>query len=302
MRRWFHVFFSAAKAWYLDNAFRHSSSVSFNTLFSLAPITVIAATLAGIVLGKDRAGEALQRQLTALLGADSARMIRETGEKAEAATHGNWMTTTVGIAVLLFGATTVFAQLQDSLNSIWKVRQAPHRSGWLALISRRVLSFAMVLTVGFLLLVSLVLTTALEMATAHFGAGWDAPALKVADVAVSIAVVTVLFALLLKVMPDVEVGWWEVWRSGFVTALLFTLGRYGIALYLGHSHVASVYGAAGSLVALLIWIYYSCAIFFYGAELVKADRGAHRQSTPAKKIAVATDGDSKSAGSKSRRL
>ncbi len=302
MRRWLRIFFNAAKAWYLDNAFRHSSSVSFNTLFSLAPITVIAATLAGIVLGKDRAGEALQRQLTALLGEDSAKMIRATGEKATEATHGTWVTTTIGVAVLLFGATTVFAQLQDSLNSIWKVRQAPHRSGWMMLISRRVLSFAMVLTVGFLLLVSLILTTGLEMATARLAAGWGVPMLKVADIAVSIAVITVLFALLLKVMPDVEVGWLEVWRSGFVTALLFTLGRYGIALYLGHSRVASVYGTAGSLVALLIWIYYSCAIFFYGAELVKADRGEHRQSTAAKKIAVTTDGDGKSAGSKTRRL
>ena len=290
MRRWPCIFLSAAKAWNSDNAFRHSSSVSFNTLFSLAPITVIAAAIAGAVFGKDQAGKALQKQLAALIGEESAKMIRQTGEKAAEAMHGTWITTTIGVAVLLFGATTVFGQLQDSLNSIWKVRQKPSRSGWLVLISQRLLSFAMVLTVGFLLLVSLILTTALETATAHFAAGRDAPTLKVADVAVSIIVVTVLFALLLKVMPDVQVRWREVWQSGFVTALLFTLGRYGISLYLGHSNVASVYGAAGSLVALLIWIYYSCAIFFYGAELVKADRAAHHQPVVPKKTAVLTEG------------
>ena len=286
MSRWLHIALSAAKAWNADKGFRHSSSVSFYTLFSLAPITVIAAAIAGAVLGKDRAGAALREQLTALIGADSARMIQETGEKAAQATHGTWVTTTIGIAVLLFGATAVFGQLQDSLNSIWKVRQRPSRSGWILFISQRLLSFAMVLTVGFLLLVSLILTTALEAATAHFGAGLGVSSLKIADLFVSIAVITVLFALLLKVLPDVEVLWPEVWRGGFVTALLFTFGRYGISVYLGHSNVASVYGAAGSLVALLIWIYYSCAIFFYGAELVRADRAAHPRPLVSKKTGV----------------
>jgi len=181
MSGWLRIALGAAKAWNADKAFRHSSSVSFDTLFSLAPITVIAAAIAGAVLGKDRAGEALREQLTALIGADSAKMIQETGEKAAQATHGTWGTTTIGIAVLLFGATSVFGQLQDSLNSIWRVRQKPSRSGWIVFISQRLLSFAMVLTVGFLLLVSLVLTTVLEAATAHIGAGLDVSSLKIAD-------------------------------------------------------------------------------------------------------------------------
>lgn len=286
MVKWLRIGITAAKEWSNDNAFRHSSAVSFNTLFSLAPITVIAATIAGAVLGNDRAGVALQKQMTELFGADSAKMIQETSEKATAATHGSWFTTSVGVAVLLFGATTVFGQLQDSLNSIWKVTQKPSRAGWLVLIMQRLLSFAMVLTVGFLLLVSLLLTTALEAVTSHFAGNWNAAVLKGTDLIVSFCVITVLFALLLKVMPDVEVRWREVWRSGFVTTLLFTGGRYGISLYLAHSNVASVYGAAGSLVALLIWIYYSCAIFFYGAELVKADRMVHRLPVKAKPTAV----------------
>ncbi|QYM77788.1 YihY/virulence factor BrkB family protein [Horticoccus luteus] len=286
MLRWFRILLTAAKEWNADHVFRHSAAVSFYTLFSLAPITVIAAALAGAVLGKERAGDALQQQLTELIGADSAKMIQQTGEKAAEATHGTWITTTIGVAVLLFGATTVFSQLQDSLNAIWKVQQKPSRSGWLVLLTQRILSFAMVLTMGFLLLVSLILTTALESLTAHFGAGWNGAVLKIADLSVSLAVMTVLFALILKVMPDVEVRWREVWRSGLVTAVLFTIGRFAISLYLAHSTIASVYGAAGSLVALLIWIYYTAAIFFYGAEFLKADRAAHRLPVTPKKTAV----------------
>lgn len=286
MRRWFRISVNAGKQWTADNAFSHSSSVSFNTLFSLAPLTVIAAVVAGMVLGKDRGGQALQRQLSALVGSDSAKMLQDTGQKALQATHGSWITTTIGVGVLLFGATTVFGQLQDSLNSIWKVKQRPSRAGWLVLLSQRLLSFTMVLTVGFLLLVSLILTTALESLTAHFGASFSKTTLKITDFSVSIVVITVLFAMLLKVMPDVEVRWRETWRAGLVTAALFTLGRFGISLYLGHSNVASVYGAAGSLVALLIWIYYSCAIFFYGAEFLKADRADHHLAVKPKKTAV----------------
>lgn len=283
---WLKIFLTAAQEWSTDNAFSHSSAVSFNTLFSLAPITVIAATLVGWIVGKDQANTALQHQLTALVGSASAKMIQETSEKATAATHGSWYITVIGVGLLLFGATTVFGQLQDSLNSIWKVKPKRSQSGWLVLLSQRILSFAMVLTVGFLLLVSLILTTAVDAVTQHFLARQDAVLLKGIDLGISIVVVATLFALLLKIMPDAEVQWAEVWRSGAVTAGLFTIGRYGIALYLAHSNVASVYGSAGSLVALLIWIYYSSAIFFYGAELVKADRAFHHHPIQPKATAV----------------
>lgn len=286
MQKFIQTLLKAAKEWNADNAFKHSSSVAFSMLFSLAPVTVIAAAIAGTFLGRDKAGEALLKQMTGLMGEDSAKMIQEVSDRAASATQGNWMTTTIGVAVLIFGATTVFGQLQESLNDIWNVRQKPSRAGWVVLITQRLISFAMVLTVGFLLLVSLVLTTALEGFTNHFASGDNATVLKFADAGISLVVITALFALLLKVMPDVSVRWSEVWRSGFVTALLFTLGRYAISFYLGHSTVASVYGAAGSLVALLVWIYYSCAIFFYGAELVKAERSLNGLPVEPKKTAV----------------
>ena len=185
-----------------------------------------------------------------------------------------WAATAVGLGILLVGATTVFGQLQASLNDIWSVTAKPGRSGWAVMIAQRLISFAMVLTVGFLLLSSLVLTTAIT-AAANAGQGWMPVAPWVwrgADLAAGLVLVTVLFALLFKVLPDVRVHWREAWLGAFVTAVLFNLGRFLIALYLGHSTIASIYGAAGSLVALLIWIYYSCAILFYGAEYVRAHR------------------------------
>jgi membrane protein len=278
MRRWFRILVAAGKAWNADHAFKHSAAVSFYTLFSLAPITIIAVGIAGFFFGEEVATKQFSAQMTQLVGQASAKVIREA-MAANALQHKGWLPTAAGVGLLIVGATTVFAQLQGSLNDIWGVIAKPSRSGWMVMIGRRLISFAMVLTMGFLLLTSLVLTTALtaamQLADGWMPAGPDV--LRVADLAVGLGVITVLFALLFKVLPDVQIGWREVWTGAFVTAVLFSVGRFAIALYLGHSAIASSYGAAGSLVALLIWIYYSCAILFFGAEFMRAyrlDRGA----------------------------
>jgi membrane protein len=169
------------------------------------------------------------------------------------------------------------------LNAIWSVKTKPSRSGWMLLIMQRLVSFAMVVTIGFLLMVSLIVTTALASLTSRFDAGVLAHAL---DFSVALIVVTLLFALVFKVLPDVELRWRDVWLGAFVTSLLFAGGRYLIALYLGHSTVASIYGAAGSLVALLIWVYYSCAIMFYGVEFTKAYRAQRKVKLVPKETAV----------------
>jgi membrane protein len=278
MPRWPKVLTAAAKNWFADNAFKHSAAVSFYTLFSIAPITLIAVGVAGFFFGQEVAREQFSSQVSQLVGKDSAELIQKAME-ASAVEGRGWIRTAFGIGMLIVGATTVFAQLQDSLNTIWGVTTKPSRSGWIVLLVRRLVSFAMVLTVGFLLLTSLVLSTALTAAIT-FAEEWLAVPtwiLRSADFVVGMVVITLLFALLFKVLPDVKVRWREVWRGAFVTALLFSFGRFLIALYLGHSTVASTYGAAGSLAALLIWIYYSCAILFYGAEFVRAyrlERGA----------------------------
>ena len=179
-------------------------------------------------------------------------------------------------------------QLQDSLNGIWDVRATPSRSGWMTILITRLISFAMVLTVGLLLLISLILTTALSALIRFAQDQFSIPpqVLQVADLLVALVVITVLFAMIFKIMPDVRLRWREVWLGSFLTALLFSIGRLLIAYYLSHSTVASVYGAAGSLVALLMWVYYSCAILLLGAEFIRAYCEEQGLDVPPKSTAV----------------
>jgi membrane protein len=285
--KWIKIFTRAAKAWSNDNAFKHSAAVSFYTLFSLAPVTIIAIKVMGIFVGEEVATRQFSTQMTGLVGPASAEMIRAAAAASQAPA-GNYISAALGVFLLIVGATTVFAQLQDSLNDIWGVRAKPRGHGIIALLIRRLLSFAMVLTVGFLLLVSLVLTTVLTAAlgSIHGKLGTAPWLIKGVDFGAALIVITFLFALIFKVMPDVRLRWRDVWLGAFLTSVLFGLGRYLIALYLGHSTVASIYGTAASLVALLIWIYYSCAIFFYGAEITRAHHLTHRPSIEPKTAAV----------------
>lgn len=287
MSKWAKIFLNAAKAWHADNAIMHSAAVSFYTLFSLAPITIIAVTVAGVFLGREAATKQFTAQVTQLVGPASAEMIQAAADASQSEDNSG-IKTAIGVGLLIFGATTVFAQLQDSFNQIWGVRAKPSKSGWIILLMQRLISFAMVLTVGFLLLVSLLLTTVLTSTLGHFQTGLlAAPVLlQVADITVGLVVITLLFAVLFKVMPDVQLRWRDVWMGAVVTAALFTLGRSGIALYLSHSTVASIYGTAGSLVALLIWVYFSCAILFYGVEFTRAYRLAHHLKVQPKETAV----------------
>lgn len=284
---WARVPLAAAQGWNRDGAFKHSAAVSFYTLFSLAPVTVIVLGIAGFVFGQEAAVRQVSVQLRELVGPEAARLIVQAVDASREEADG-WTGATVGFAMLLVGATTVFGQLQESLNAIWGVRARPDRKGWVVLIARRVVSFAMVLTMGFLLLVSLVLTTALSAAVRYADdwVGVPGPVLQAVDVLVALGAITVLFAMVFKFMPDVVQSWRDVWRGAFLTALLFSAGRVLIAWYLGHSTVASVYGAAGSLAALLIWIYYSCAILFFGAEYTRARGELKGRPARPKKTAV----------------
>lgn len=281
---WTRIFLTAGKAWYADNVFKHSAAVSFYALFSLAPVTIIAVTVAGMFLGKEAASYQLQSQLTQLMGPGSAKIILSAAQASQAAKESTWATT-VGIGLMLIGATSVFGQLQDSMNHIWGVRAKPDKSGWVVLIVHRLVSFAMVLTVAFLLLVSLVLTTLLTSFAGYFFAR-SPGLLRGLDFVGSTTVILILFALLFKVMPDVRQRWRDVFYGAAVTTGLFTVGRYLIALYLGHSTVASIYGTAGALVALLVWVYYSCAILFFGTEFIRAYREAHNLKVHPKETAV----------------
>jgi membrane protein len=284
MRRWLKVLVNAGRKWMDDHAFQHSAAVSFYTLFSLAPITIIAVGVASFFVGPAVATRQFSLQMTQLVGAASTRMIQDTVVAAEAQ-HRSWLANTAGVILLLVGATSVFAQLQDSLNQLWGVRAAPRRNGFVVLLLQRLVSFGMVLTFGFLLLVSLVITTVLQSFVHSAQGGLTVPPslLQAIDFLAGLAVITLLFGAFFKILPDVQLRWREVWGGAFLTSALFSAGRFLIGFYLGHSTVASVYGAGGSLVALLVWIYYSCAIMFYGVEYTRARReDEHRALHPAR--------------------
>ena len=273
MRRWDRILIAAGKSWFADDVFKHSAAVSFYTLFSLAPITIIAVWVAGFFFGQEAASGQLAGQMTQLIGREGAEVVQQA-VAASRPENAGWASMVAGVTMLLIGATTVFGQLQESLNEIWGVMVKPTRNSFVVLLVRRLVSFAMVLTVGFLLLVSLVLTTTLSTLVKIADHYMAVPPLMLqgVDLVVALGVITVLFALVFKMLPDVHLRWRDVWQGAFLTALLFSVGRLGISFYLSHSTVASTYGAAGSLVALLIWVYYSCTILFFGAEITRASR------------------------------
>jgi membrane protein len=255
--------------WSEDKASRLAAALSYYTIFSLAPLLVIVIAIAGLVFGEEAAQQQLVGQIEALVGEEGAFAIQEMIAGASQ-TEDNILAAAVGFVVLLFGAAGVFGQLQDALNTMWEVKPKEGR-GIMGIIKDRFISFGMVLGIGFLLLVSLVISAALA-ALGNFLVGL-LPAyevvMQIVSFVVSFAVITLLFALLFKFLPDAEVDWRDVWLGAIVTALLFTIGKELIGLYLGRSAVASTYGAAGSLVVLLLWIYYSGQILFFGAEFTQ---------------------------------
>jgi membrane protein len=255
--------------WNDDKAARLAAALSFYTALSIAPLLVIAIAVAGLVLGQDTARREILTELQGLIGADSAQTVDSMIEGANKPRSGI-VATLIGVVVLLFGASGVFAELQGALNTIWEVEPKPGRGLW-GIVRERFLSFTMVIVLAFLLLVALVLNSALSMIGSWFqgvlpgGAGlWHVIALLA-----SLGVATATFTLIFKFVPDVEIGWRDVWVGALVTAVLFTLGKFLISLYMGRASVASTYGAAGSVVVLLLWVYYSSQILFFGAELTQ---------------------------------
>jgi membrane protein len=256
----------AASDWADDKAGRLAAALAFYSVLSLAPLLLIVVAIAGAVFGDEAARGEIVAQMRGLIGRDGAEVIQTMLENAREPKAG-MLATIVGLATLLFAASGVFAQLQGALNTIWEVEPVRGR-GVRGLIRDRFLSFTMVLGTGFLLLVSLVISAGLAAAGKRFGDGaalvWQA-----VNFVVSFGVVMLLFAMIYKVLPDVRIAWKDVWIGAILTAALFTLGKFLIGFYMGHSSVGSPFGAAGSLVALVIWIYYSCQIVFFGAELTQ---------------------------------
>jgi membrane protein len=255
--------------WDEDKVSRLAAALAYYTAFSLAPLLVISIGIAGMVLGEEAAQGTIVAQLQGLVGVDGARLIEHMILASRQPAH-SITATSLGIAVLLFGATGVFGQLQDALDTIWHVKPRPGR-GWRGILRDRFLSFTMVLGTGFLLLVSLVLSAVFAALGDYVGGLLPLPevSLQIINLLVSLAVVTLLFALIFKVVPDAAIAWRDVWIGAAITALLFSLGKFAIGLYLGKSTVASTFGAAASLAILLVWIYFSAQILFIGAEFTQ---------------------------------
>lgn len=264
------LFVEAFTGWRDHKASKMAAALAYYTVFALAPILVISIAVAGLVLGQEAAEGRIVGQISGLIGSTSAAAVEAMIAAARKPSSGI-LATIIGLATLLFGATGVFGELQDSLDTMWGVKPKPGR-GFIRMLKTRFVSFTMVLGIGFLLLVSLVVSAAISALGAWLGGLLPLPELlmQAINLIVSIAVVTLLFAMMFRVLPDVEIAWRDVWVGALFTAVLFALGKLAIGLYLGKSSVGSSYGAAGALVVILVWVYYSAQILFFGAELTRA--------------------------------
>ena len=258
------------KGWDDDNVARLAASLAYYTLLSIAPLIIFAVAVVGLAFGQDAAREHISGELAGVVGPGATDAIQSIAKNAHAPGSGV-IGVIVGVVVLLFGASGVFGELQSALNIVWEVAPKPGR-GIMGLIKDRFFSFTLVVGVAFLLLVSLVVSAGLSWAGKFFeralpGGAWLWQSL---NFCISIAVVTTLFAVMFKTLPDVRIKWRDVWVGAAVTAILFTIGKFGLGLYLGKAGVASAYGAAGSIVALVVWVYYSSQVLLLGAEFTEA--------------------------------
>jgi len=267
--------------WFGDNTFQLGAALSYYTVFSLAPMLVMVIAVAGLAFGQQAAEGALFGELANLIGPESAAAVQAMLRSAS----GTWpgiLATAVGVGTLIIAATAVFGELQSALNVIWKAPARGSHGVW-HLLKSRLLSLSVILVIGFLLLVSLVISTALAAFSDYLD--WILPGLatilRIVHLTLSFGFTTVLFAMMFKILPDNPVEWEEVWLGAAVAAVLFTAGKHLISLYIGSSNMASTYGAAGALIIVLVWVYYSAQILLLGAEFAKAysdQRRALRQS------------------------
>ena len=259
------------KNWSDDNASIWAAALAFYTMMSLGPLLFIAVAISGIWLGDDTARDAVVRQASDTIGPQAADAVQALIIGAGEA-HSGWWATVVGAATLAFGASGVFAALQDAINTIWHVVPKPSGGVWLT-VKRRFVSMAMVVGIGFLLVVSFVASATLSALQDLFASKmiFSAEVAVACEASLSLFIFTLLFGAMYKVLPDARLRWSDVWSGGLVTASLFSIGKVALAFYLRRAHIESAYGAAGNLALLLIWVYYAAQIFFLGAEWVRVN-------------------------------
>ena len=257
---------------FLDNKVtKLSGSLAYSTIFSMGPLLIVIIYLCGLFLGREAAQGKVYSYLEEFLGKDTALSLQEIIQKASVSGQGH-VAIIIGICALVFGATTIFAEIQDSINTIWGLKPKP-KKGWLKMIQNRLLSFSVIISLGFLLLVSLAITAFVDGFSDHLASMFPDVTVVVFYIVnqiITLVVITSIFSVIFKVLPDANIKLKDVIGGAVVTALLFMLGKFGISFYISKSNVGSTYGAAGSLIVLLLWVYYSSLILYFGAEFTKA--------------------------------
>ena len=282
------LFKEAFKEWNNKDPFRESAVIAYYAIFSLPGLLFIFITSAGYFFGRDSVSGHLHGQISEAMGHDTADLVQEMMNRAKSSTDSIWATI-IGIMIILFGATGVFVQLQKSFNIIWEVNAKPSKSGIWIFLKGRLFSFGLILSIAFLLLVSLAITAILAAMSKWIEAHWPAYIMflfQTANFLISFSVISALFAMMFKILPDAKIRWSYVWMGAFLTGSLFEIGKYGLGLYFGKAAPGSGYGAAGSLILVLLWVSYSTMIVFYGAELTKAYADKYHGYVAAGKSAV----------------
>jgi membrane protein len=287
LKHWFSIFRAAIQNWLDSQAFIYAAALAFFTVFSIAPVLVVVVALVGLILGQSAVQGELFAQLEGTLGPDAAGVIQTAVANSQIDNSGIWPAL-IGIFATIVGATTVFAKMQQSLNQIWGVAPRPTRNNMWLFIKSRLLSLTIILAIGFILLVSLMLSV-ISSAIMAYAQGWlpvPGGAMVGVESGLSLLVTTLLFAAMFKILPDVLLSWRDVLLGAFITAVLFTVGRSLISIYLAYSATASAYGAAGSLALLLLWVNYSSMILLFGAAFTRAHLEGRGQSVRPRSTAV----------------
>ncbi len=267
------LFKDAYAGWRKHEVSRLAASLAYYAIFSLAPLVIIVIGIAGLVFGAEAARQGLLAQVQGLAGPEGAQMVSTMISHASTL-PSDIVTGLVGVVTLLFGASSVFVELRESLNKVWEVKDKPGEGFW-AMIRERFVSFSMVLVIGFLLLVSLVLSAALAAIGSRFGHGLPSLVMQGINFLMSVVVITFLFAAIYRFLPSERLPWSDLWVGSFGTSLLIVIGKFLVGFYLGRASVGSAYGAAGSLIVLLVWIYYAAQLFFFGAEFTQSYARRH---------------------------
>jgi membrane protein len=272
--------------WWKDDVPRLGASLAYYTLFALAPILVVAISIGGLIFGAEAVRGEIVGQIQGLIGREGAEGVQALLEGASRPSS-SIAATVVGIITFFLGATGAFLELQTALNAIWRVEPKADGSYLRVLVMQRVISFSLVVALGFLLITSLLVSAALAAVHRYMGNAFPGVVIlwEALNVVVSLSVITLLFAMIYKVLPDVKLSWSDVWVGSLVTAGLFTLGKLVIGLYLGTTSIATTYGAAGSVIVILVWVYYSAQIILLGAEFTRAYVDEYGRRPPAEAYA-----------------